>query len=121
MFGGFFDVTSLYGRTMQQLLSCGNHKWPNDLTIENILSADCFGGVGYFIKVDLEYFPHMREHHNDLELAYKKLQIKSEWLSDYAKSFGIPAPQVAKLVETLSDNYFHVCRIRILRLYVKRG
>ena len=59
VFGAFFDVTSLYGGTMQQPLPCGNYKWRNDLTIDDILNTDCFGGVGYFVEVDSEYPPHL--------------------------------------------------------------
>ena len=103
VFGAFFDVTSLYAGTMQQPPPCGSYKWRNDLTIADILNADCFGGVGYFVEIDLEYPPHLLDHHIDLPLAPEKLQIKTEWLSDYAKSFGIPASRVAKLVETLFD------------------
>ena len=78
VFGAFFDVTSLYAGTMQQPLPCGNYKWRNDLTIGDILDADCLGGVGYFVEVVLEYPPHLHEHHNDLPLAPENLQIKSE-------------------------------------------
>ena len=54
VFGAFFDVTSLYAGTMQQPLPCGNYKWLNDLSIDDILNADCFGAVGYLVEVDLE-------------------------------------------------------------------
>ena len=121
VFGAFFDVTSLYAGTMQQPLPCGNYKWRNDLTIVDILNADCFGGVGYFVEVDLEYPPRLHDHHNDLPLAPEKLKIKTEWLSDYAKSFGIPASRVAKLVETLFDKNFYICHFRNLDFYVEKG
>ena len=49
VFGAFFDVTSLHAGTMQQPLPCGNYKWRTDLTINEILNADCFGGVGFFV------------------------------------------------------------------------
>ena len=78
VFGLFCDVTSLYADTMQQPLPCGNYKWRNDLTIDDILNADCFGGVGYFVEIDLEYPPHLHDHHNDLPRAPEKLQIKTE-------------------------------------------
>ena len=121
VFGVFFDVTSLYAGTMQQPLPCGNYKWRNDLTIDDILNADCFGGVGYFVEIYLENPPHLHDHHNDWPLAPEKLQIKTEWLSDYAKSFGIPASRVAKLVETLLDENFYICHFRNLKFYVEKG
>ena len=46
VFGAFIDVTSLYAGTRHQPFPCGNYKWRNDLTIEDILNADCLGGVG---------------------------------------------------------------------------
>ena len=99
----------------------GNYKCQNDLTIDDILNEDCFGGVGFFVGVDLDYLPHLKDHHNDLLLAPEKIQIKSEWLLDYAMSFGIPASQVAKLVETLFDKNFYFCHFRSLKFYVEKG
>ena len=121
VFGAFFDVTSLYAGTMQQTLPCGNYKWRNDLTIDDILNADCFGGVRYFVEIDLEYPLHLHDHHNDLPLALEKLQTKTEWLLGYAKSFGIPASRVAKPVETLFDKNFYICHFRNLNFYVEKG
>ena len=56
-----------------------------------------------------------------MPLAPEKLQIKTDWLSDYAKSFGIPASRVAKLVETLFDKNFYICHFRNLKFYVEKG
>ena len=120
VFGAFFDVTSVYAGTMQQPLPCGNYKWRTDLTIDDILNADCFGGMGCFVEIDSEYPSHLHDHHNDLPLAPEKLQIKTDWLSDYSKSFGIPASRVAKLVETLFDKNFYICLFRNLKFYVEK-
>ena len=57
VFGALFDVRSLYVGTMQQLLPCGIYKWRNDLTIDDFLNADCFGGVEYFVENDLDHPP----------------------------------------------------------------
>ena len=78
VFGALFDVTSLYAGTMQQLLPCGNYQWRNHLTFDDILHADCFGGVAYFVEIDFQYPSHLHDHHNNLPLAPKKLQIKTE-------------------------------------------
>ena len=78
VFGAFFDVTSHYAASMQQPLPCGNYKWRNDLTIDDILNADCFGSVGYFVEIDLEYPPLLHDHHKDLPPAPKKLQVQTE-------------------------------------------
>ena len=82
LIGAFFDVTSLYAGTMQQPLPCGNYKWRNDSTTDDILNTECFGGVGYFGKSDLEYPPHLHDLQNDLPLNLEELQIKTEWLAD---------------------------------------
>ena len=121
VFEDFFDVTSLYAGTMQQPLPFGNYKWRNDLTIDDILNADFFGGVGSIVEIDLEYPPHLHDHHNDLPLAPAKLPIKTEWLSDHAKSFRIPASRVAKLVEILFDKNFYICHFKNLKFYVGKG
>ena len=101
-------------------LPCGNYKWRNDLTIDDILNAECPGGVGYFIEVDLEYPCLFHDHHSNLPLVPEKLQILSEWLSDYVKSFGTPASRVAKPVGNLFDEYFHVYHVRNLKFYTEK-
>ena len=120
VFGVIFDVTTFYAETMQQPLPCGNYKWRNDLSIDDILNADCFGGEWYFVEVDLEYLPHLHDHHNALPIA-QKLQIETEWLKEYAKPFGIPASRVVKLVETLFDKNVYICRFRNWKVYVAKG
>ena len=121
VYGAFFDVTSLYAGRMQQLLPSGNYKWRTDLTIDDILNTDSYGGVGFFVEVDLHYPSSLHDSHNDLPLAPEKLNVKSEWLSDYATSFGYPTSGVAKLVETLFDKFFYVCHYRNLTFYVEQG
>ena len=51
VFGAFFDVKSLYAGTTQQPLPCGNYIWRTDLTIDDILNADCFGSMGASLKL----------------------------------------------------------------------
>ena len=69
VFGVFFDVTLLYAGTMQQPIPCDNYNCRNDSSIDEILNADCFGSVGYFVEIDLEYHLLLHGHHNDLPLA----------------------------------------------------
>ena len=106
---------------MQQPLPLGNYKWRTDLTIDDILNTDSFGGVGFFVKVDLLYPISWPDSHNDLPLAPEKLNLKSEWLSDYATSLGYPTSGEAKLVETLFAKFFYACHFRNLKFYVEQG
>ena len=91
------------------------------MTTDDILNTDSFSGVGFFVKVDLQYPSSLHDSHNDLPLAPEKLIVKSGWLSDYATSFGYPTSGVAKLVETLFDKFFYVCHFRNLKFYVEQG
>ena len=39
--------------------------------------------VGFICEVDLEYPDELHQMHNDYPLAPVKLEVKSEWLSQY--------------------------------------
>ena len=121
VFGAFFDVTSLYAGTMEQPLPLGDYVWRSDLTLNDIISADPFGDIGYMVEIDLHYPPFLHSPHNDLPLAPQKLQINPDWLSSYALSLGIKPSGTAKLVETLFDKLNYVCHFRNLQFYVQQG
>ena len=97
VFGAFSYVTSLYAGTMQQPLPLGDYVWRSDLTLNDILSADPFGDIGYMVEIDLHYPSFHHWSHNDLPLAPQKLQINPDWLSSYALSFGLKPSGTAKL------------------------
>ena len=121
VFGAFFDVTSLYAGTIEQPLPLGDYVWRSDLTLNDILSADPFGDIGYVVEIDLHYPSFLHSSHNDLPLAPQKLQIDPDWLSSYALSFGLKPSGTAKLVETLFDKLNNVCHFRNLQSYVQQG
>ena len=111
VFGAFFDVTSLYAGTMQQMLPLNQYAWNDAITLSQILQTDDDSPVGYFVEVDLEYPSSLHDEHNDLPLAPEKLTIKQSWLSSFAQSFGIKVSSDGpnKLIETLFDKNNYVC------------
>ena len=120
-FGAFFDVTSLYAGTMQKMMPIGNYKWNTALTLQQILDTPADADVGFFVEVDLLYPKELHDTHNGLPLAPEKRQIMPQWLSAYAKSFGLKPNKVPKLIETLFDKKNYVCHYENLKFYVKHG
>ena len=55
VFGVFFDVTSFYAGTMEHPLPLDDYVWRSDLTLNDILSADPFGDIGFMVETDLHY------------------------------------------------------------------
>ena len=76
-FRAFFNVTSLYARTMQKMMPLGNYKWNSVITLDQILGTPEDSNVGYFVEVDLKYPQHLHDSHNGLPLAPEKLCIRS--------------------------------------------
>ena len=121
VFGAFFDVTSLYAGTIERPLPLGDYVWRSDLTLNDILSADPFGDIGYMVEKDLHNPSYLHSLHNDLPRAPQILQINPDWLSSYALSFGLKPSSTAKLVATFSDKLNYVCHFRNLQFCVQQG
>ena len=100
-FGAFFDVTSLYAGTMQQLMPSGDYKWNTSITLQELLDTPTDSPLGYFVEVDFLYPKHLHDAHNGLPLAPEKKIIQQSWLSDYAESFGVKPSKTAKLIDSL--------------------
>ena len=96
VFGAFFDVTSLYAGTMQQMLPLDQYAWNDAITLSQILQTDDDSPVGYFVEVDLEYPSSMQDEHNDFPLAPEKLTIKQSWLSSFAQSLVLKFHQMVQ-------------------------
>ena len=62
----------------------------------------------------------MHDIHNGLPLVPEKLEIRSPWFSEYARTFKVQPNKSAKLVETLFDKNY-VCHYENLKFYVKHG
>ena len=78
VFGAFIDVTSLYAGTMEQPLPLSDYVWRSELNLNDILSADPFGDIGYLVEIDLQYPSFLHSSLNDLPLAPQKLQINPD-------------------------------------------
>ena len=120
-FGAFFDVTSLYARTMQKMMPIGDYEWNTSITLQEVLATPADASVGFFVEVDLLYPKHLHDKHNGLPLAPEKRQILPAWLSVYARSFRIKPNKNEKLIETLFDRKNYVCHYENLKFYVKHG
>ena len=123
VYGEFFDVTSLYGGTMQQTLAVGSYEWNETITLREILAASDDSVVGFLVEVDITYPSSLHDSHNDLPLVPEKIFIQKSWLSPYTQSFNVKLPIHGreKLVETLLDKNRYVCHYRNLKFYVNQG
>ena len=75
VYGAFFDVTSLYAGTMQQMLPLDSYTWNDTIILVEVLKTRDDSDFGYFVEVDLEYPTELHDLHNDLPLAPEKLSI----------------------------------------------
>ena len=94
---------SLYAGTMQKMMHISNYKRNTAITLQQILDTSAEADVGLFVKVDLLYSRELHDIHNGLPSALEKPRIMPQWLSAYAKSFGLKPNKVPKLVENLFD------------------
>ena len=81
----YLDANNLYGWAMVQHLPTDSFKW-SSANIEDILKHPLEDQTGYICEVDLEYPDELHEKHNDYPLAPEKLEVQSEWLSEYQQS-----------------------------------
>ena len=120
-FGAFFDVTSLYAVTMQQLMPRGDYKRNTSITVQGLLATPTDSPLGYFVEVDFLYPKHLHDAHNGLPLAHEKTIIQQSLLSDYAESFAVKPSKTPKLIETLFDKKNYVCHYEISKFHVKHS
>ena len=81
--------------------------------------------IGYFLKVDLEYYNELHELLNDYPLAPEKLAVCSDILSKYCKKiadkYEIKAGDVKKVIPNLGNKAKNVVYYRNLQLYLSLG
>ena len=107
----------MVGPWVQHLPTSG-FKW-SFTSIEDILKHPVNDKVGYICEVDLEYPDELHQMHNDYPLAPEKLEVKSEWLSQYQQKFLLrskSALKVKKLVPNLMPKHKYVVHYRNLQL-----
>ena len=98
-FGAFFDVTSLYVRTMQQMLPLDQYAWNDAMSFSQIVQINDDSPVGYFVEVELEYPSSLNDGHNNLPLAPEKLTIKQSWLPSFRKVLVLKFHQFHQMVQ----------------------
>ena len=70
--------TILYGWASEQNLPVGGFKWVNDvLKIDEDFVKNCDenSGIGYFLKVDIEYPKELLDLHGDLPFLPERMKI----------------------------------------------
>ena len=118
----YLDANNLYGWAMVQHLPTDSFKW-SSANIEDILKHPLEDQTGYICEVDLEYPDELHEKHNDYPLAPEKLEVQSEWLSEYQQSLEPTKSslKVKKLVPNLMSKSKYVLHYRNLQLYISLG
>ena len=108
----YLDVNNLNGWSMHQSLPNGGFEQvsTNNITEEWILALEGDGEIGYIFQIDLEYFSHLHELHNEYPVSSEKVTVTAKMLSLFAKSMygNKPYTETSKLVPNLNDktNYF---------------
>ena len=108
---------------MVQHLPTSGFKW-SSAGIEDILNHPINDKVGYICEVDLEYTDELHQMHNDYSLAPEKLEVKSEWLSQYQHNLmttNKSCLKVKKLVPNLRNKQKYAVHYRNLQLYISLG
>ena len=118
----YLDANNLYGWAMKNYLPTGGFKW-SSTSIDDILHHPVDHSVGYICEVDLEYPSQIHDLHNDYPLAPEKLEVRSEWLSQYQQSLEptTSSLKVKKLVPNLMPKEKYVLHYRNLQLYISLG
>ena len=119
----YLDANNLYGWAMVQHLPTSGFKW-SSASIKDILNHPSNDKVGYICEVDLEYPYELHQMHNDYPLAPEKLEVKSEWLSQYQHNLmttNKSCLKVKKLVPNLRNKQKFVIHYRNLQLYISLG
>ena len=80
---------------------------------------------GCALEVDLEYPKELRKLHSDYPLAYDKIDIKREMLSEYQLKiidvYSIPISNVKKSVPNFLDKERYVLHYEKLQIYLRLG
>ena len=118
----YLDANNLYGWAMVQHLPTDSFKW-SSANIDDILKHPADDVKGYICEVDLEYPKELHDFQNDYPLAPEKLEVQSEWLSQYQQSLepSKSSLKVKKLVPNLMPKHKYVLHYRNLQLYVELG
>ena len=86
----YWDVNNLYGWAMTQYLPYGDFEWMSEEQISEI-NFDLVSGdnnEGYILEVDLEYSSDLHDLHSDYPLAFEKLKVSDNMLSNYCLSIA---------------------------------
>ncbi|KAK5639113.1 hypothetical protein RI129_011605 [Pyrocoelia pectoralis] len=105
----YYDVNSLYGKTMGEFLPYGEFSFVDEPDIESILNNPDDSDIGYIVDCDLDYPPELHESHSDLPLAPEHMIPPS------SKS------KLKKLLLTLYPKRNYVLHYRNLKMYLEQG
>jgi len=113
---------------MKQPLPVGGFRWLRDDEFDvnvvdgkDLRTIHSHDPTGYILEVDLEYPSGLHPAHNDFPLAPEKLEVTSDMLSEYCRSFNLKQIKCQKLIPNLQNKTKYVLHYRTLQLYVQLG
>ena len=83
-FGFSEHANILYGGVMQEdFRHIGNFRFPNEISIIEILIMPINPTIGYFVELDIEHQSSFHDQHKDYPLAPLKEIVSDAWLSEF--------------------------------------
>ncbi|XP_053202895.1 uncharacterized protein LOC128387677 [Panonychus citri] len=127
----FLDVNNLYGYALSDYLPINNFEWVAPELYSQVIESILKGhdqNIGYICQVDLIYPKHLHDQHNDYPMAPEKLNVETEWLSNYQKRLiiklegeGLKRCKTEKLIPNLRDKKNYVVHERNLKFWLEKG
>ena len=72
----YLDTDNLYVCAMSQNLAVGGFKWVKNVSIiDEKFIKDCCNGIGFILKVDIEYSKELHDLHSYLPFLPKRMKI----------------------------------------------
>jgi hypothetical protein len=120
----YLDANNLYGWAMVQSLPHDEVRLNTEVTLEEILTAEDEGEVGYVVECDLHFPTEIHDKLKHYPPAPENMVPEDEWLSEYQLSlkskFQIKA-KTKKLVPHLMDHNNYCIHYRNLKYLVGLG
>jgi len=123
----YLDCNSLYTTCQSYPLPVGGFRMFNDNEVAafDVTTVPDDSPVGYFIKCDLHYPPHLHDHHNTYPLAPKHVKIAESVLSDTLRFMldktNTKHTPSTKRVANLHDKTHYITHYRCLQFYLTHG
>ena len=112
----YVDANNLYGHAMSSFLATSDFRFFTEDEIASfyLSTTSPTDGIGYVLKVDLDYPRELQDLYSDYPLAAKKLKITRDKLSPYSESLvgeRFMAQENCHLTSTIRQSTSHITRI----------